>query len=123
MYKTLNPEALGISGRQSEIIELALTYGFRGLEIDIQEFVKRVQIQGMDKAKRFLDSGHLRISGFELPIRWRGDESVFQAELARLDQFANYGASIGAKSCYVTVMPATDMLPYHENFELHRKHL
>lgn len=41
MYHNLNPAALGITGRQSELIELALTYGFGGLELDIAGIVKR----------------------------------------------------------------------------------
>ena len=40
MYKNLNSWTLGISGRQSELIELALTYGFRGLDIDIHDMIK-----------------------------------------------------------------------------------
>lgn len=123
MYKALNPRGLGISGRQSEIIELALTYGFRGIECDILEFAKRVQVQGLDKAKRFLESAHLRMSGFELPMRWRGDESAFTSDLEKLDQLAEYAAAAGAKACHTTILPATDMFPYHENFELHRKRL
>src|SRR5262245_18626189 len=121
MYKSLNPQVLGIAGRQSEIIELALTYGFRGIECDIQEFARRVQVQGLDKAKRFPESAHLRMSGFELPMRWRGDESIFQAELEKLDAIAGNAAAAGAIACHTIVMPATDMFPYHENFELHRK--
>jgi sugar phosphate isomerase/epimerase len=123
MYKSLNPHVLGIAGRQSEIIELALTYGFRGIELDINEFARRVEVQGLDRAKRFLESGHLRLSGFELPARWRGDESVFDAELEKLGPLAGYAAAAGAKACHTTIMPATDMFPYHENFELHRKRL
>ena len=123
MYKTLNPQVLGISGRQSEIIELALTYGFRGLEIDTSEFAKRVELRGLERAKRFLESGHLKVSGFELPMKWRGDESVYEAELEKLDQIAGYAAALGVKGCHTPIMPATDMFPYHENFELHRKRL
>ncbi len=123
MHKSLNPQVLGITGRQSEIIELALTYGFRGIECDILEFAKRVQVQGLDRAKRFLASAHLRMSGFELPMRWRGDESTFQSELEKLEPLAAYAAAAGAKACHTTIMPATDMFPYHENFELHRKRL
>ena len=35
MYKNLNVEGLGISGRQGELIELTLTYGFRGFDFDL----------------------------------------------------------------------------------------
>lgn len=123
MYKTLNPQVLGISGRQSEIIELALTYGYRGVEIEPHEFAKRVELQGLDRAKRFLESAHLRVSGFELPMKWRGDESVYESELERLEQVVGYASALGVKGCHTLVMPATDMFPYHENFELHRKRL
>jgi hypothetical protein len=37
MFKNLSPEALGVSGRQSEMIELALSFGFKGLDLDIIE--------------------------------------------------------------------------------------
>lgn len=123
MYKALNPIFLGLSGRQSEIIELALTYGFRGIECDIHEFAKRVQVQGLERAKRFLESANLRMSGFELPMRWRGDESAFQTDLEKLETLAQYAAAAGAKACHTKILPATDMFPYHENFELHRKRL
>jgi sugar phosphate isomerase/epimerase len=114
---------LGITGRQSEIIELALTYGFRGLELDIQDFAKRVEHRGLDHAGRFLRSSQLKIGGFELPVRWRSDEAVFQADLERLDQVLAAVTSIGAKNCHTVVLPGSNQWSYHENFELHRKRL
>ena len=35
MFLNLNAQSLGVSGRQSELIELALTYGFKGIDTDI----------------------------------------------------------------------------------------
>ena len=35
MFKNFCPSALGINGRQSELIELALTYAFRGMDVDM----------------------------------------------------------------------------------------
>ena len=32
MYKILNSQGLGVAGRQNELIELALTYGFDGVD-------------------------------------------------------------------------------------------
>ena len=46
MYKNLNTAALGITGRQSELIELALTYGFRGLDLDMADIIKRARTRG-----------------------------------------------------------------------------
>ena len=38
MFKNLNPTLLGVAGHQSEIIELALTFGFAGLDLNMAEF-------------------------------------------------------------------------------------
>ena len=46
MFKNLNLAALGLAGQTSEIIELALTFGFQGLDINIQEFATRVKLHG-----------------------------------------------------------------------------
>ena len=43
MYKNLSPSAIGVFGRQSELLEIALTHRFKGLEIDINEVLRRAQ--------------------------------------------------------------------------------
>jgi len=121
MYKNLSPEALGISGRQSELIELALTYGFQGLDLDIAPFTKQVQLHGFDHAARFLESAKLKIGGFELPVRWQGDDTEFGEDLNRLTSVAEAASKMGATGCRTVVMAASDTLPYHENFEFHRQ--
>lgn len=123
MFRNLSPKALGITGRQSEIIELALTYGFRGLELDIYDFAKRVGHRGLDHASRFIRSSQLKIGSFELPMRWRADEATFAADLEKLPEILGYAVAIGAKCCHTHVLPGSNELPYHENFELHRKRL
>jgi sugar phosphate isomerase/epimerase len=123
MYKNLNAAALGVSGRQSELIELALTYGFAGFDLDLPSFCKQVELRGLDHARRYLDSAHLKIGVYELPVRWDGDEGVFQEDLEKLPALAETAAAVGAKACYTTVMPACDDRPYHENFEFHRQRL
>ncbi len=65
MYKNLNSDALGISGRQSELIELALTHKFSGLDLDLAPLCRQVQSRGLEHARRFLDSAKLKIGGFE----------------------------------------------------------
>lgn len=123
MYRNLDPSCLGVSGRQSEIIELALTYGFRGLEIDADDFVKRAAKQGVAQAGRFINSGQLKIGGFDLPVAWRGTEGTFRANLAAFESSAAVLAEAGARVCHTAVLPASDDHPYHENFEMHRQRL
>ena len=123
MYRSLSPKAMGITGRQSEIIELALTYGFRGLELDIYDFAKRVEHRGLEHAARFIRSSQLKIGGFEVPVRWRGEDAVYRADMEKLDTIAGYAAAIGAKQCHTVVLPVSNNFPYHENFEVHRRRL
>ena len=41
VFKNLVGEGLGVSGRQNEMIELALTFGYRGLDVDMNDMVGR----------------------------------------------------------------------------------
>ena len=40
MYKNLSPSSIGVSARQSELVEIALTHRFRGFEIEIGEVLR-----------------------------------------------------------------------------------
>ena len=123
MYKSLSPSAFGVSGRQSELIELALTHGYRSIEVDVEELLKKADKQSIQHAARFLVSAQLKLGSFELPIQWRGTEAMYKSELSRLQQIGGDLAAAGGRVCHATVLPASDELPYHENFEMHRQRL
>jgi len=120
MYKNLSAIGLGISGRQSELIELALTYGFEGLDVDMAQFAKQVETRGLERARQFLDSAQIAIGCFDLPVRWQEDDKTYQQDLVKLEGIASLAASVNATRCRTVVMPACDVRPYHENFEFHR---
>lgn len=117
MYKNLNPFVLGISGRQGELLEIAMTYRFKGVDIDIREAVKRADISGIDATTRYILSAPIKIGGFELPVRWAGAEADFKADLAELPKLLNVATALGANRCYTTVLPTSDDLPFHDNFK------
>jgi sugar phosphate isomerase/epimerase len=121
MFKNLNPSALGVSGHQSEIIELALTFNFPGMDLNITEFAARVRLKGMDYAKRLIQSAKIRVGTFALPLDWETDDETFQKELKKLPEYANCAAELGCTRCTAMVAPAGDARPYHENFEFHRR--
>ena len=120
MFKNLNASALGVSGHQSEIIELALTYGFQGLDLDIQEFATRASLRGMKYARRLIDSAEIHVGSFRLPLEWDVDDDLFKQKLAELTELAPVAAEIGCTRCLATIAPAGDNRPYHENFEFHK---
>lgn len=121
LYRNLNPRALGFSGTvQSEMIELALTYGFRGMDVDVVDFGQQADDFGLETARRLIASAKLRVGNFHLPVRLQDEEAVFAKDLARLPRLAELAAGLGCARAYAVLPPAADKLPYAENFELHR---
>jgi sugar phosphate isomerase/epimerase len=124
MFKNLNPSALGVAGHQSEIIELALTYGFRAIDLNIVEFATRVKLHGVKYARRLIDSAKtLKVGTFELPLDLDAEEEAYKKELAKVPEYASMAADLGCTRCLAVIAPGSDNRPYHENFELHRRRL
>lgn len=123
MYKNLSPKALGVSGRQSELIELALTYGFRGLDVDLADLTKRARVHGVSQAIRFLESAKVKVGGFDLPVPWQGDPTAFDAQLKSLTEATEVAAALKAHRCVLTILPSGDDRPFQENFEFHRQRI
>ncbi len=121
MFKNLSPSAVAVTGHQSEVIELALTYGFEGIDLDVRDFTGRVRRKGMEHARRLIDSAKIRLSNFALPIALEAEDELFAAELEKLPEMAQVAADVGCPRCVVTLQPAGDERPYHENFEFHRR--
>jgi sugar phosphate isomerase/epimerase len=119
-------EGLRITGRQSEIIELALSFGFRGMDLDMEEFAQQVELYGLPHARRLIDSARIQVGEARLPvewIEWNEEETRFRQGLAALPRLAELAASVGCRRCVTEILPACDDRPYHENFEFHRRRL
>lgn len=117
MYRNLNPYILAISGRQGELLEIALTHRFQGLTIDIREVTEKAKTLGMEAANKLLLSARVKIGGFELPVRFSGPEADFKADLAGLKPVLDAATALAANRCYVTIQPTSEELPFHENFK------
>lgn len=123
MFKNLNTEALGLSASQSELIELALSFGFKGIDLDVVDFSAQVKEHGLPKARRLLDSAKLKIGAFKLPVRWHEDDETFKADMQKLPELIGPAVEIGATRAITNIEPASDERPYHQNFEFHRNRL
>jgi sugar phosphate isomerase/epimerase len=123
MYRNLNPMALGITGRQSELIELALTYGFAGLDLQMAAIVRRARSGGKEQACRFMTSANLRGGEFELPVRLSAPEMAFRSSLTELEEYADVASELQSAGCRAWIVPALETMPYQEGFELHRARL
>jgi len=138
MFKNLSPRAIGFSATlQSELIELALTYGFRSIDIDLVDFSEQVADYGLTHSQRLIESARLRIGNFELPFDLECSEERYKQELARIPELGKLAADLknlaveqlrqpAEEVCpraLTVLQPATDARPYEENFEFHRKRL
>lgn len=123
MYRSLNPNGIGILARQSELLEIALTHRFLGLEIDLQEVLRRAQTSGAASACRYLVSAKVNIGSFDLPIDYLADDATFEAEMAKIPAIVEVAQALSAHRCVVKVLPYSSDLPFHENFALHTKRL
>jgi sugar phosphate isomerase/epimerase len=105
------------------LIESALSYGFKGLELDLVEFDSRVQGHGLEHARRLFDSAKLRFGFATLPFSPAADDSEFQAGLKTLSGLAEMSATVGCTRWVTNIEPASDERPYHSNFEFYRQRL
>jgi len=119
MYKALNPGAIGVKANFAESVELASKYGYEGVYFDPAEVVKI----GIARAKSILENHYVRPAGFGLPVDFRGGEEKFLNDIALLAPLAHAASELGCARCSTWVMPASDNLPFKENFELHRQRL
>lgn len=123
MLKNFSPNALGINGRQSELIELALTYGFNGMDVDMHDMLRRSQRTNTKDAAKYLEAAKIKIGGFDLGINLDADEDSFTSQVGGLHPLSDLAKELGAKRAYVRVPAATDRLPYHEYFDIQTKRI
>ena len=108
MLKNFSPNALGINGRQSELIELALTYGFRGMDVDLGDMFRRSQRSSADESAKYLRATDLLIGGFELDVDLDAEDwlevSTFECVIASNEIFVGYSASLEERNPAVAKM-------------------
>ena len=123
MFKNLSTHGLGIAGVESEIIELALTYKFKGVEPDLMELYHRSLDRGVEYARRLVDSAEIELGAVRIPIDWNETDEAFEAAKTNLASIAKIAAELGCKRTISAVRSYCDARPYHENYEFHRKRI
>lgn len=118
MFKNLNAQTLGISGRQSDLIELAMTYGFQGLDIDALDLERRTSRTDFERATRFLLSSKMKVSGFDVPCDLDADDSEFEKAIGIVESVVKVAGKVKARAGYLVIPPATNKAPFPQFFEL-----
>ncbi len=123
MYKILNSQGLGVSGRQNELIELALTHKFDGVEVDMEDLVGRHDTLGKEFACQFLQSANIDVGTFALPVKIAASDADFAAFMVKLETIGDLASTLGGKQCYVLIEPFSNAVAFQENYEKHRLRL
>lgn len=123
MFRSFDASVLGTLLQQSEIIEFALSYGFKAIDLDIVEFSALVRLKGLPYARRLIDSAHIGIGTFALPVDWQAPEEQYRKALERLPEHCQNANTLGCFRAVSLINPVSETHPFHENFELHRRRL
>jgi sugar phosphate isomerase/epimerase len=121
MFKCLSPAPLGISAPVNDLIEPALSYGFKGLELDIGAFAESAARTGLPTARRLLDSAGLKLGYFTLPLALDAADADYKKGLETLQSLAATAAEVGCTRAVAGIAPADDERPMHQNFIVHQQ--
>jgi sugar phosphate isomerase/epimerase len=122
-YKILNSGGLGVGGRQNELIELALTHKYDGVEIDMNDLVGRHDTLGKEFACQFLQSARIDLGTFDLPLDFAATDAEFAKQCERLETIIDLAQTLGTRQAVVRIAPQATDLAFQENFEKHRSRI
>jgi len=123
MFRNLSTIGLPLSGRPSELIELALSFGFDSMDIDIVDFQQQAEVYGVEHARRLMVSARLKSGLIHLPIDLGGDDAAFEHELSLLPKRLEVAQAAEVTRAAATVAPVSPEHSFKDFFELHRRRL
>ena len=123
MFRNLSIVGLPLSGRPSELIEMALSFGFDSMDLDLIDFQQQAKVYGVEHARRLMVSARLSVGVFALPVALSGDDETFAADLAALEERLDLAQQAEAPRAVATIEPASDEHAFKDNFERHRTRL
>ena len=123
MFRNLSTFGLPLSGRPSELIELALSFGFDGMDVDILDLEKQSEAYGVEHARRLMVSARLKSGTFQLPVRLDASDADFAADMAELPARLKLAEAAEAPRAVATIAPGSDEHSFKDFFELYRTRL
>ena len=123
MFRNLSTVGLPLSGRPSELIELALSFGFDSMDIDIVDFQQQAEVYGVEHARRLMVSARLKSGLFHLPLDLGADDAAFEKDLVLLPKRLELAHATEAPRAATTIAPTAGDHSFKDFFELHRQRL
>ena len=123
MFRNLSTIGLPLSGRASELIELALSFGFDSMDIDIVDFQQQADAFGVEHARRLMVSARLKSGLFHLPVDLGSDDETFNRDMELLPKRLDLAQATEALRAWTTIEPASEEHAFKDYFEFLRKRL
>ncbi|MXZ20115.1 MAG: sugar phosphate isomerase/epimerase [Caldilineaceae bacterium SB0665_bin_25] len=119
MFQNFSPGPLGINVPFSEAVQLAVRFGFGGLDVSIAELQQIAAAQGVDAIGEQMARNGLQFGIWSFPFPYRADEDSWRQGLAEFPAQAELARSLGADRTSTFIAPADDERPWEENYEFH----
>lgn len=118
----LTPGAIGVSGDQPEIIEMAATHGFESVQPN-SGYLSKLDDSGRADLAELMKQKGIVWGAAGLPVDFRKDEARFQEGLKSLPAIAKSMQQAGVDRVSTWLMPCHDELTYVDNFRQHAQRL
>ena len=123
MFKNLNLAAIGIRATMLEGLALAKATGYKGLDPSLKEAGQLVQEHSTEYVKALFEEAGIKPGGWFLPVNWRGDDTEYNEQLAKLPERAKLASDLGCHRTISVVLAWDDSRPFKENWDFHVKRL
>ena len=117
-YTVLSLCRLGFHGSFEDSVELAVKYGFEGVDPDPGYFAK-LSDDALAKLLDDLKAKNLRLGAAGLPVEFRKDDQAFSNDLKKLPAAAAELRRAGIRRVSTWILPFSDHLTYLQNFRTH----
>ncbi len=121
-FKTLGAGSLGVKADSRRALELAVQYGFEGIDPRPGDFEKASEAD-LGAWLEAMKAKGIRYGAAGLPVDFRGDDDRFRKDLDLLPGRAALLRRLGVTRTATWITPGHPDLPFAENFERHRKRL
>ena len=119
VFPNFSPGPLGINVPFNEAIQLALRFGYGGLDVSIVELQQIADSHGAASISDQRAAAGLQFGIWSMPFSYRAEEENWRQGLAELPAKAALAQSLGADRTSTFIAPAADDLPWEENYEFH----
>lgn len=117
MFRNLRPSDIGVLTDFTGTLTLAAKYGWQGVDLPVVEAVNLARAHSPETVQALVAEHGVRLGGWELPINWR--TGLDDAALADLTAYAAIAQRLGCTRCYTYIWPASEELPFRDNFARH----